>query len=35
MAQKLVKHKKVPFGQKVAFGVGMLANQMFPDLSRE
>ena len=21
---------KVPFGQKVAFGVGMLANQMFP-----
>ncbi|WP_088323379.1 MFS transporter [Polaribacter tangerinus] len=22
--------KKVPFGQKVAFGVGMLANQMFP-----
>lgn len=30
MAQKLVKQKKVPFGQKVAFGVGMLANQMFP-----
>jgi len=22
--------RKVPFGQKVAFGVGMLANQMFP-----
>lgn len=22
--------KKVPFGQKVAFGLGMLANQMFP-----
>ena len=22
--------KKVPFGQKLAFGVGMLANQMFP-----
>ena len=22
--------KKVPFGQKVAFGIGMLANQMFP-----
>lgn len=22
--------KRVPFGQKVAFGVGMLANQMFP-----
>jgi GPH family glycoside/pentoside/hexuronide:cation symporter len=21
---------KVPFGQKVAFGLGMLANQMFP-----
>lgn len=24
------KVNKVPFGQKVAFGVGMLANQMFP-----
>lgn len=23
-------HKKIPYGQKVAFGVGMLANQMFP-----
>jgi GPH family glycoside/pentoside/hexuronide:cation symporter len=23
-------NKKVPFGQKVAFGIGMLANQMFP-----
>ncbi len=23
-------HGKVPFGQKVAFGLGMLANQMFP-----
>jgi GPH family glycoside/pentoside/hexuronide:cation symporter len=22
--------KKVPMGQKVAFGLGMLANQMFP-----
>ena len=22
--------KKVAFGQKVAFGIGMLANQMFP-----
>ncbi len=22
--------KKVPFGQKIAFGIGMLANQMFP-----
>ena len=21
---------KVPLGQKIAFGVGMLANQMFP-----
>ena len=21
---------KIPFGQKVAFGLGMLANQMFP-----
>ena len=26
----LTTGKKVPFGQKVAFGVGMLANQMFP-----
>ena len=25
-----MKKNKVPFGQKVAFGVGMLANQMFP-----
>lgn len=24
------KSQKVPFGQKVAFGLGMLANQMFP-----
>ena len=24
------KTHKVPFGQKVAFGLGMLANQMFP-----
>ena len=23
-------HKQIPFGQKVAFGAGMLANQMFP-----
>ena len=23
-------HKKVPYGQKIAFGMGMLANQMFP-----
>lgn len=29
MAQT-VKHYKVPLGQKVAFGMGMLANQMFP-----
>lgn len=28
--QEIVKHIKVPFGQKVAFGLGMLANQMFP-----
>ncbi len=26
----LTSQLKVPFGQKVAFGVGMLANQMFP-----
>ncbi|MEM9680216.1 MAG: MFS transporter [Bacteroidota bacterium] len=25
-----VRKNKVPFGQKVAFGIGMLANQMFP-----
>jgi len=25
-----VSSRKVPFGQKVAFGLGMLANQMFP-----
>lgn len=25
-----VAHHKVPFGHKVAFGLGMLANQMFP-----
>ncbi|MFT4535647.1 MAG: GPH family glycoside/pentoside/hexuronide:cation symporter [Saprospiraceae bacterium] len=28
--QQTSVHAKVPFGQKVAFGVGMLANQMFP-----
>ncbi|MEQ9264759.1 MAG: MFS transporter [Balneolaceae bacterium] len=28
--QEIAKHIKVPFGQKVAFGLGMLANQMFP-----
>lgn len=27
---KVTKRGKVPFGQKVAFGLGMLANQMFP-----
>ena len=25
-----VKGRKVPMGQKIAFGLGMLANQMFP-----
>ena len=25
-----VSKSKVPFGQKIAFGLGMLANQMFP-----
>ena len=25
-----INSEKVPFGQKVAFGIGMLANQMFP-----
>lgn len=28
--ETVVATKKVPFGQKVAFGLGMLANQMFP-----
>ncbi|MEZ4772540.1 MAG: MFS transporter [Bacteroidia bacterium] len=28
--QQSVIKKQVPFGQKVAFGLGMLANQMFP-----
>lgn len=28
--QKTAIKNKVPFGQKVAFGLGMLANQMFP-----
>lgn len=27
---ELVVGRKVPFGQKIAFGVGMFANQMFP-----
>ncbi len=27
---KTVTSHKVPFGQKIAFGIGMLANQMFP-----
>lgn len=26
----VVQHNKVPMGQKIAFGFGMLANQMFP-----
>ncbi|WP_420319761.1 MFS transporter [Flagellimonas sp.] len=26
----IAKHNSVPFNQKVAFGIGMLANQMFP-----
>ncbi len=26
----ITAHQQVPFGQKVAFGIGMLANQMFP-----
>jgi GPH family glycoside/pentoside/hexuronide:cation symporter len=28
--QQVTVSQKVPFGQKVAFGIGMLANQMFP-----
>lgn len=28
--ERTTTHNKVPFGQKVAFGMGMLANQMFP-----
>lgn len=27
---KVITHSKVPFGQKLAFGLGMLANQLFP-----
>ncbi len=30
MSNKTITSNKVPFGQKVAFGMGMLANQMFP-----
>lgn len=30
MSQEIAIERKVPFGQKVAFGIGMLANQMFP-----
>lgn len=30
MTDKVAYEGKVPFGQKVAFGMGMLANQMFP-----
>ena len=30
MSQAAETPDKIPFGQKVAFGLGMLANQMFP-----
>ena len=30
MSHQVTTTRKVPFGQKVAFGVGMFANQMFP-----
>jgi GPH family glycoside/pentoside/hexuronide:cation symporter len=30
MADQSTTKKKIPYGQKVAFGLGMLANQMFP-----
>ncbi len=30
MSNSTTSSHKVPFGQKVAFGLGMLANQMFP-----
>lgn len=30
MSTEQTVHKQIPYGQKVAFGVGMLANQMFP-----
>jgi GPH family glycoside/pentoside/hexuronide:cation symporter len=30
MSSQIQKKAQVPFGQKVAFGAGMLANQMFP-----
>ena len=30
MSNSTTASRKVPFGQKVAFGLGMLANQMFP-----
>ena len=30
MSNSTISSHKVPFGQKVAFGLGMLANQMFP-----
>ena len=30
MSDSTTSSQKVPFGQKVAFGLGMLANQMFP-----
>ena len=28
--QQTSVHEKVPLGQKIAFGLGMFANQMFP-----
>ncbi|MDO8971905.1 MAG: MFS transporter, partial [Saprospiraceae bacterium] len=30
MSNSATSANKVPFGQKVAFGLGMLANQLFP-----
>jgi len=30
MSKKLISTEKIPMGQKIAFGLGMLANQMFP-----
>lgn len=30
MSQSVISKNKVPLGQKIAFGLGMLANQMFP-----
>ncbi len=30
MKEAAITTKKIPFGQKIAFGIGMFANQMFP-----